>query len=103
MCVCDFIDVLEITQSKAFRHLRHLFNAGLVDDRRERTWVYFRIAEKPALDQIHLFGVLPILLEDRIPPELFQRLENWSLAKAGVEGSCRELLAERAAERGGKK
>jgi ArsR family transcriptional regulator len=35
LCVCDFMEVLEITQSKASRHLRYLYNTGWVNDRRE--------------------------------------------------------------------
>lgn len=35
LCVCDFVNVLEITQSKASRHLRYLLNAGFLQDRRE--------------------------------------------------------------------
>lgn len=34
LCVCDFVEVLQITQSKASRHLRNLYHAGLVNDRR---------------------------------------------------------------------
>ena len=102
-CVCDFVDVLEITQSKASRHLRHLVNAGLLDDRREGTWVYFRIAEEPDPVQAQLIGVLPALLESRIPPELFTRLDEWRSAKACAGSSYGALLADRAAERGGKR
>jgi DNA-binding transcriptional ArsR family regulator len=29
LCVCDFVGALDLTQSKASRHLRYLFNAGL--------------------------------------------------------------------------
>ena len=36
LCVCDFIEVLGVTQSKASRHLRILYRAGLVTDRRAR-------------------------------------------------------------------
>lgn len=43
LCVCDFMEVLGITQSKASRHLRSLFHAGLVLDRREGTWSYYRL------------------------------------------------------------
>jgi DNA-binding transcriptional ArsR family regulator len=43
LCVCDIMGVLSITQSKASRHLRYLFNAGLVTDRREGLWKYYRI------------------------------------------------------------
>jgi ArsR family transcriptional regulator len=49
LCVCDFMEVLEITQSKASRHLRALHNAGLVDDRREGQWSLYRL--KPQVDE----------------------------------------------------
>jgi ArsR family transcriptional regulator len=101
LCVCDFVDVLEITQSKASRHLRHLVNAGLLDDRRDGTWVYFRIAQKPEPTQAHVIGLLPAVLDNRIPPELFARLDDWRNAKACAGSSCGDLLAERATKRGG--
>jgi len=47
LCVCDIMGVLSITQSKASRHLRYLFNAGLVTDRRQGLWMYYRISVAP--------------------------------------------------------
>ncbi len=44
ICVCDLMTVLGITQSKASRHLRYLYNLGLVTDRREGLWMYYRLA-----------------------------------------------------------
>ena len=43
LCVCDFMEVLGITQSKASRHLRILYRAGLVTDRRDGLWVYYAL------------------------------------------------------------
>jgi len=88
LCVCDFVEVLQITQSKASRHLRHLVNAGLLDDRREAVWVFFRIADRPGPAQAELLQLLPRLLAARVPAELFDRLERWSRRKAG-SGACR--------------
>ncbi|HJL18630.1 MAG TPA: metalloregulator ArsR/SmtB family transcription factor [Sandaracinaceae bacterium LLY-WYZ-13_1] len=45
LCVCDVETGLDITQSRASRHMTQLRQAGLVEDRREGTWVYYRIAE----------------------------------------------------------
>lgn len=42
LCVCDFENVLEITQSKTSRHLRYLLHAGLLEDERRGIWVYYR-------------------------------------------------------------
>jgi ArsR family transcriptional regulator, arsenate/arsenite/antimonite-responsive transcriptional repressor len=47
LCVCDIMHVLGITQSKASRHLRYLFNLGLVSDRREGAWMNYRLAAAP--------------------------------------------------------
>jgi ArsR family transcriptional regulator len=44
LCVCDIMIVLGITQSKASRHLRYLYNLGWVTDRREGLWMYYRLA-----------------------------------------------------------
>ena len=43
LCVCDLMEVLEITQSKTSRHLRILYNAGLVTDRHEGLWRYYAL------------------------------------------------------------
>ncbi len=43
LCVCDIEAGLDITQSKASRHLGVLRQAGLVSVRREGTWIYYGI------------------------------------------------------------
>jgi ArsR family transcriptional regulator, arsenate/arsenite/antimonite-responsive transcriptional repressor len=45
LCVCDLMSVLAIGQSKASRHLAHLRNVGLVDDRRDGVWMYYTLAQ----------------------------------------------------------
>jgi len=47
LCGCDIEAALGITQSKASRHLGILKQAGFVGDRRDGTWVYFRLARHP--------------------------------------------------------
>ena len=49
LCVCDFEQGMGISQSKASRHLRYLQQAGLLEDRREAVWVYYRINRKPSV------------------------------------------------------
>lgn len=41
LCVCDIVEALNITQTKASRHLQYLKNAGLVEDRKHAQWVYY--------------------------------------------------------------
>ena len=45
LCVCQIVEVLEIGQSKASRHLAHLRHAGLVTDRREGLWMYYSLSD----------------------------------------------------------
>jgi ArsR family transcriptional regulator len=101
LCVCDFVEVLDITQSKASRHLRHLVNAGLLDDRRDGTWVYFRLADEPGPTQAAVHEVLPGLLADRVPVELFERLDEWRVCKRAAGGQLipRTAVARRSARR----
>ena len=44
LCVCDIMETLGVTQSKASRHLGTLRAAGLVIDRREGTWSYYSLS-----------------------------------------------------------
>lgn len=90
LCVCDFVEVLELTQSTASRHLRHLVRAGLLDDRRSGTWVYFRIADEPGPAQAKVLEVLPRVLADRMPPQLFERQRRWRAHKTETGGPCKE-------------
>jgi ArsR family transcriptional regulator len=43
LCVCHLQAALDLTQSNASRHLAVLRAAGVVEDRREGTWVYYRL------------------------------------------------------------
>ena len=44
LCVCEIEEALELSQSRISRHLTVLRNSGLVLDRREGTWIYYRLA-----------------------------------------------------------
>ena len=51
-CVCDLQDELDAAQSRLSFHLRVLREAGLVTDRREGRWSYYRIAPE-AIATVH--------------------------------------------------
>jgi ArsR family transcriptional regulator len=46
LCVCHVERALGLTQPNASRQLGILKSAGVVDSRRDGTWVYYRIAEQ---------------------------------------------------------
>lgn len=43
LCVCDIENILDLSQSKASRHLRYLLNSGILTDQRKNIWVYYSI------------------------------------------------------------
>jgi ArsR family transcriptional regulator len=52
LCVCELQDQVGAAQSRLSFHLRVLRDAGLVDDRREGRWSYYRIVPG-ALAEVH--------------------------------------------------
>jgi ArsR family transcriptional regulator len=92
LCVCDIMGVLGITQSKASRHLRYLFNAGLVTDRREGLWMYYRISVTPGSREGKQLHVLREMLAGMPATQMLSRqLQQWLREK-----SCRIRGTERA-------
>jgi ArsR family transcriptional regulator len=77
LCVCDFVEGLGITQSKASRHLRTLYHAGLLDDRRAGLWVHYRVAPNLDPERKALLAVVRRIFEKRDLSGLERRLEAW--------------------------
>ena len=98
LCVCDFVEVLAVTQSKASRHLRYLVNAGLIQDRRAAIWVYFRIVEHPGLVEGAVLADLRQRLPAQLPAHVLAELASWRKrkAKGGVACAPPALVARKA-------
>ena len=89
LCVCDFVEAMDITQSKASRHLRHLAHAGLVVDRRDAVWVFYRLPDDPSPDVAAVLQTLRPVLASRDIRDLEARLAAWSARKA-TSPACRK-------------
>jgi ArsR family transcriptional regulator len=88
LCVCDFMAVLEITQSKASRHLRTLYGAGLVSDRRSGLWIYYSL--RPVIDDFaraFLETLRSKLAGRKDAADLLKKLDAWLAQKDPV--SCK--------------
>jgi DNA-binding transcriptional ArsR family regulator len=83
LCVCDLEHVLDITQSKASRHLRYLYNAGLVKDRRANVWIHYRIAEDLTAEQTVILDNAQKLLDPARVSTLNSALAAWKAEKNG--------------------
>lgn len=46
LCVCHIENALDLSQPNVSRHLGILRMAGVVDARRDGTWVYYKLAEQ---------------------------------------------------------
>lgn len=51
-CVCDLQGALDVAQSRLSFHLKVLRDAGLVSDRREGRWSYYRLNQE-ILEEVH--------------------------------------------------
>jgi ArsR family transcriptional regulator len=87
LCVCDFVGAMDITQSKASRHLRYLLNAGLVDDRREGLWSYYRIGLGGKPEAV-MQAVAPLL--NKPIADVERRLKSWFKTKNKGEACQRK-------------
>ena len=78
LCVCDVMAVLEITQSKASRHLAALRNAGLAADRKEGLWSYYSL--RPVENKLikeHLKLLRTSLSRRADAKQLLSKLNTW--------------------------
>lgn len=46
LCVCELVCALEASQPKISRHLGELRKGGLLQDRRQGQWVYYRLHDE---------------------------------------------------------
>jgi ArsR family transcriptional regulator len=92
LCVCDFVGALGQTQSKVSRHLRYLYNAGLLEDRRDGLWMHYRISTKLGPEQAKIVAALSETVGDEQKEALRAALERWFAQKEAI-GECQAPLA----------
>ena len=61
VCVCDFTDLLNISQPAVSQHLRKLKEAGIIAERKVGTWKHYRIDE----NQTELMQNILALIEEQ--------------------------------------
>ena len=62
LCVCNIQEFLHLAQSTVSRHMKVLEDAGLVEHRRQGTWIMYRLTE------VH---------ESEYVAAMLPHLENW--------------------------
>ena len=46
VCVCEFVDILKISQPAVSQHLRKLKEAGIITERKVGTWKHYRLVDE---------------------------------------------------------
>ena len=84
LCVCDLVDIIQVPQPTASRHLAYLRKAGLVVTQKKGLWTHYSLAPaKTALHQ-HLLRCLAACF-----PEMRElRRDKARLAKWKRSGRC---------------
>jgi DNA-binding transcriptional ArsR family regulator len=76
-CVCELVELFGISQPAISEHLRRMKDAGLVEDERRGSWVFYRrVTDLPAFVRAALEAV-------EVPAELVARLQSMTPA-----GTC---------------
>jgi ArsR family transcriptional regulator, arsenate/arsenite/antimonite-responsive transcriptional repressor len=57
-CVCEFLEVFEMSQPSISQHLRKLKDAGMVREERRGQWIYYSLNH-----QSELYGLIQDILE----------------------------------------
>ncbi|MEX0654130.1 MAG: metalloregulator ArsR/SmtB family transcription factor [Phycisphaeraceae bacterium] len=70
LCLCELVDLLDVAPSTASRHMTLLWQAGLVQRRKDGRWHYFRLVgeDAPATVRDALAWVFRTIDADRVAP-----------------------------------
>jgi ArsR family transcriptional regulator len=84
MCVCDLVEVIQVPQPTASRHLAYLRKAGLVATEKRGLWMYYSLVPVKTTFHKNLMRCLASCSEE--VPEL--RQDKARLAKLKQSGRC---------------
>ncbi len=86
LCVCELTEGLDVIQPKMSRHLAQLKKCGVLTDRRQGTWIFYRV--NPDLDSWakHIIETTLLENEDYIA-EGVTKIEHMS-NRPDREGRC---------------
>lgn len=71
-CVCELVDVLELSQPAISQHLRRLRDSGIVSEKRRGQWVYYSLNNESKY-YLFLTYILDVSSEQ---PHLIEKLHS---------------------------
>ncbi|TAN46041.1 MAG: ArsR family transcriptional regulator [Nitrospirae bacterium] len=90
LCVCDIVAALNMSQPKVSFHLNILKEAGLIKDRKDGRWIYYRIDDSDMLRRFLLLTVMERIFEGAVSKDS-KRLGAFmkNKAKKGSAAACK--------------
>ena len=93
LCVCQVTEMLGVAPATVSRHMSVLQNAGLVESRKNRRWVYYRLTEaakrKPLVTVMDwLAGSLDRSAEIRADRKYLRKIARCGAAQYCATGTC---------------
>lgn len=61
-CVCEFVDLFDLSQPAISQHLKKMRAAGLINERKQGTWVYYRLNDQLPSYVSEIIKALPSLV-----------------------------------------
>jgi len=80
-CVCEFLEVFDMSQPSISQHLRKLKDAGMVKEERRGQWIYYSLNQ-----QSELFGLIHDILEH--VPEQTDKIKMIEKANPTLQCGC---------------
>jgi ArsR family transcriptional regulator, arsenate/arsenite/antimonite-responsive transcriptional repressor len=71
VCVCEFVDIFQMSQPSVSQHLRKLRDKGLVKERKQGQWVFYSLDE----DSVYFPLAKALISELPDPREKLEQLE----------------------------
>ena len=89
LCVCELMQVLDMSQPRISRHMSVLKNAGLVEDRREGKWVHYSLRKETQGKEIKiLLDAMVVMANDDAVVKADQKKLKKAIRLSEVKGSC---------------
>ncbi|MEH7177833.1 ArsR/SmtB family transcription factor [Neobacillus vireti] len=80
-CVCEFLEVFEMSQPSISQHLRKLKDAGMVKEERRGQWIYYSMNT-----QSEFYGLIEDILEH--VPEQTDKIKMIEKANPTLQCGC---------------
>ena len=89
LCVCELMQVLDMSQPRISRHMSVLKNAGLVEDRREGKWVHYSLRKETQGKEIKiLLDSMAVIANNEAVVKADKKNLRKAIRLSEVKGSC---------------